>query len=140
MDRHTRRGFTLVEQLIVLGVTSIVLMMGVPSFSRLLARSQVQSAASQLALTMAQARMRAVGDQSSWSLCASRDGASCNGDSDWSRGWILFADPREAGILGAAMLKAAIDFDNLRQEDFPRAKALALMRAQAESSSSIAGW
>src|SRR5207248_5624276 len=41
------------------------------------------------------------------------------------------ADPREAGIMGAAMLKAAIDFDNLRQEDFPRAKALALMRAQA---------
>src|SRR5262249_39167081 len=40
-------------------------------------------------------------------------------------------DPQEPAFLGAALLKAAIDFDNLRQEDFPRQKALAHMRAQA---------
>jgi len=98
MGRFATRGFTLFEQLIVLAITSVLVLTGMPSFSRLMARGRVQSAGSELALSFAQARIRAVTDQSSYSLCASRDGRTCARDTRWDEGWIIFTDPHESGV------------------------------------------
>ncbi|HET7842676.1 MAG TPA: GspH/FimT family pseudopilin [Xanthomonadales bacterium] len=102
MEVSRSRGFTLVEQLVVLLVASILLTVGVPSFARMFARARVQAAGSELAVSLALARMRAVTEQSSWSLCPSTDGVGCTGASDWTRGWIVFADPNELGRPSAS--------------------------------------
>jgi type IV fimbrial biogenesis protein FimT len=97
MESRKPRGFSLVESMVVAAVASCLLLVGVPSFSRLFARSAVQSTSSELMLSLAQARMRAVTDATSWSLCPSRDGAACTNGIEWDRGWIVFRDPHETG-------------------------------------------
>jgi type IV fimbrial biogenesis protein FimT len=102
MSPSRPRGFSVVELSVVLAVISIVLAIGVPSFGRVFARSRVQAAGNELLVTLAQARMNAVTDQESWSLCPSRDGHACSGDVDWSDGWIVFRDPHERGAPAPA--------------------------------------
>jgi type IV fimbrial biogenesis protein FimT len=97
MESFRPRGFSLVESMVVMAVASCLLLVGVPSFSRMFARSAVQAASSELMLSLAQARMRAVTDATAWSLCPSDDGVSCTNGIEWGRGWIVFRDPNEAG-------------------------------------------
>lgn len=87
--------------MVVTAVASCLLLVGVPSFSRMFARSAVQAASSELMLSLAHARMRAVTDSASWSLCPSADGSSCTNGIEWTRGWIVFRDPNETGHPGA---------------------------------------
>jgi prepilin-type N-terminal cleavage/methylation domain-containing protein len=64
---HVRRlhstksgGFTLTELLVVMGIMAMMALVTVPWFIKIAQRNQIKSAASQLSITLAAARMRAV--------------------------------------------------------------------------------
>lgn len=54
------RGFTLIEVLVTLAVLSIALSLGIPALARMIARSQLEGAARELAVLSQRARLEAV--------------------------------------------------------------------------------
>ena len=59
-SRRRERGFSIVELLIVMAILSILALAAAPWFSKISQRNELKSAGSELAITMAAARMRAV--------------------------------------------------------------------------------
>jgi prepilin-type N-terminal cleavage/methylation domain-containing protein len=58
--RDRRAGFSLVELLVVMGILAMMALVTVPWFIKLAQRNQIKSAARELSITLAAARMRAV--------------------------------------------------------------------------------
>jgi type IV fimbrial biogenesis protein FimT len=91
-------GFTLLELLCTLGIVAVVLGFAVPSFARMLADAELRAASSGLSVALAGARLRAVETRQAVSVCPLDAGGRCAPGSDWSRGWMVFDDPRRAGV------------------------------------------
>ncbi len=53
-------GFSLVEMMVVVGIVAVMLAMGIPAFSRMMARNEVQQAAREMAATLQTSRMLAM--------------------------------------------------------------------------------
>lgn len=102
-------GFSLVELLVALAIGAIVLGFGVPSMARMMAESQVRSNSSALSVALAAARLRAVERQHPVGVCPLDEAGQCRPAADWSRGWMVFDDPRGAGRPGspAAVVEVA---------------------------------
>jgi type IV fimbrial biogenesis protein FimT len=90
---RAHRGFTLIELLTALAVAAILLSVAVPAFAELQRRARSASAYSDLTLSLAAARLLAVRLGEPVSMCPSVDGRHCADSTDWSQGWIVFADP-----------------------------------------------
>lgn len=90
---RTRAGFTLLELMAALAVAAILLSLAVPAFAELQRRARAAGAYSALTLTFATARLLAVRSGEPVSVCPSTDGRLCAGTTDWSHGWIVYADP-----------------------------------------------
>lgn len=87
-----QRGRSILELLAGLVVAAVILGAGAPFFSELLAESRLSTAASELTGSLSLARSEAVKLGTPVCVCASFDGVSCSGSTDWSLGWILFTD------------------------------------------------
>lgn len=90
-------GVSLVELLTALAVSATVLAFGVPSMGRMLAESQVRAHSSALSVALAAARLRAVERQHPVGVCPLDAAGQCEPAADWSRGWMVFDDPRATG-------------------------------------------
>lgn len=93
------RGFTLLELLVTLAVASILLVVGVPSFSRMMAANQRQTNAAAVFVALNYARSEAIARNVNVAVCPSADGSSC-GSAAWHEGWLIFAnldDPLAGG-------------------------------------------
>ena len=77
-------GFTLLELLVVLAVSSILLTMGVPSFRAVVLDSRLVSETNQFVSAVNLARSAAVQYQ--------RDAVICTSATDWTDGWIVWVD------------------------------------------------
>lgn len=99
--RRADGGFTLVELLVVLATMALLAMVGIPALGSLVERSRVASATTAMAVSLANVRMRAVESATPYTLCPSTTGRDCARSSDWSRGWIAFADLDRSGQLEA---------------------------------------
>lgn len=86
------RGYSLYELLATLALTSAILLVGVPSFEGIAAEQRLRTETDRLFHAVHLARKASVVRRRAVSLCASADGAGCDGDGDWSRGWIVFVD------------------------------------------------
>lgn len=87
------RGITLLELISTLAVAAVCLALLVPSWSALVARSQVTGSANRLLTLLRYARNEAVTRNGNVSLCPSDDGSSCSGDPfGWQRGYLVFED------------------------------------------------
>jgi len=86
-----QRGFTLGETLTTLAVAGIGLSLAVPGLQSLTHSDHVAASVNQLVGTLHVARSEAVTRNDSVTVCASSDGATCNG-SEWEHGWIAFLD------------------------------------------------
>lgn len=98
-------GFSLVELTVVLAVAAILAMAAAPSFADLIRSNRIATANNDLVATLQYARAEAVQRGRPVSVCASGDGATCSGGSDWSPGWIVLLDGAAAGTptaLGGA--------------------------------------
>lgn len=85
-------GVTLVELLVALSVFSILLTVGVPSFSQFTTSTRLSSYANTLLSHMALARSEAVKRNVRVVICKSSDGSTCTSLGNWNQGWIVFAD------------------------------------------------
>ena len=87
------RGTTLVELMAALAVLAVVLGFGAPLVSRWGARIRADGTASEVVSSLAYARITAVSRNEAVTLCPSADGERCTSGTDWSVGWIAYADP-----------------------------------------------
>lgn len=86
------QGLTLVELIAAVAIAAILVGVGVPSFFNLIADNNLTVATNELVTDMHYARSEAVSRVTPVAVCASDDGESCSGDSDWGNGWIVFTD------------------------------------------------
>jgi len=88
--RRQHRGFSLYELLVSLGLAALLVSIGLPSFSSLLARSQQAVEINALFHAFHLARKHSIMRRKVVSLCPSQDGETCLAGRDWSMGWIMF--------------------------------------------------
>lgn len=86
--RKAYAGFTLIELMIVLVISSILLTMAVPSFSEVMRNNRLTTATNNLVTSFNLARSEAIKRRSNITVCASSDQAGCTGGS-WADGWIV---------------------------------------------------
>lgn len=91
------RGFSLYELLMTLAIAALVLTIGVPSFGGLVAGKRLRAETDALFHALHLARKTSIVRRREVTICPSTDGASCDGDTDWSAGWILFVNADSDG-------------------------------------------
>ncbi|HBO12841.1 MAG TPA: hypothetical protein DD491_08665 [Halieaceae bacterium] len=94
---HRRRGFTLIEVMVVLVVLAVLLSVGAPSFTNLIRNNRLVSAVYDLRGSLSTARSEALAQRVFVTVCSSNDGASCSGT--WEDGYIAFTDFDGDGTL-----------------------------------------
>ncbi|MDJ0698254.1 MAG: GspH/FimT family pseudopilin [Woeseiaceae bacterium] len=89
------RAYSLYELLLTLTIATIVLTIGLPSFSGTIARQRQRVEIDALFHAIHLARKESIMRRRVVSLCPSADGKRCNPGRDWSDGWLMF-DNRDA--------------------------------------------
>lgn len=87
------RGFTVIELLIVLAVTSILLAIAIPGFQNVIRSSLLASGADDFAASLSLARSKAIMARRDVRMCPSTNGTGCAASgTSWTAGWIMFQD------------------------------------------------
>lgn len=89
---HRQRGWTLIEQLMVLAIVAVLATVALPPMGRLLAASRLQAAQMDLIAGLQQARYIAVSRGLPAIFCPSGDGTDCLRSSRWDGGWLVALD------------------------------------------------
>lgn len=95
MSEFMSKGFTLIELMITLAIVVILLVIGIPSLTALMIKSQLSGEVQEFYGAIDFARSEAVKRGTSVSICKSADGSTCGGN--WSNGWIIFTDENSNG-------------------------------------------
>lgn len=88
-------GFTLIEVLVVVAIAAVLISLAVPSFTTLLVKRSVQSAAVSLVDDFRYTRTEALRRSKRVSICslAANSTSACSGDpAAWANGWMIFTD------------------------------------------------
>lgn len=91
MFRYATHGFTLIETMVCLAMASILLAIGIPAWSGMLAKVHAASARADLLATLTRSISHAARTGTEVVICPA-DGVRCRDSWDWSVGWIAFAD------------------------------------------------
>ncbi|MFO7765601.1 MAG: GspH/FimT family pseudopilin [Pelovirga sp.] len=84
-------GFTLLELLTVLAIMGILVVIAIPSFSRLTQGTQVGSAVNDLVASINYARNAAITRGTLVTVCKSNDSQTCDtSEIGWQQGWIVY--------------------------------------------------
>ena len=86
--RSRSAGFTIVELMVTVAVLAVLLALAVPNFNDASLSARLSSFANSLVASAQVARSEAIKRNSTIRLCASSDGATCDG-ADWEEGWIV---------------------------------------------------
>jgi type IV fimbrial biogenesis protein FimT len=86
------RGFSLIEQIMVVAIMATLLAVAIPAMSHLLTRSYLQTAQTDLIAAIQHARATAATTGKVTLLCPSQDQRHCRGDNHWESGWLLAYD------------------------------------------------
>lgn len=116
-----KNGFTLLELLIVIAIVGMAITMGAPSYRSVIQNHRADVAIQQVYRAICLAKSEAIKRNQMVTLCPSNDGKSCN--QDWSKGYLLFVDLKENGILDSDDIilnfyKALNKNDMLKWKDF----------------------
>jgi type IV fimbrial biogenesis protein FimT len=85
-------GVTLIEQIMVIVIISVLASIAVPPLRKLLTRNQLQVAQMDFIAALQHARETAVTTGKQTLLCPTHDGSSCGSDNRWDNGWLLAHD------------------------------------------------
>lgn len=108
------RGFTLLEALIVVAMTSILVSIAMPTFRASVERYQVRSQADRFLSMVKLARSTAVENLQKVRICPSTDQATCDGsvNFDWNDGFIILLDADDdASYSQVAQVTGAFPFN-----------------------------
>ncbi|MEX0619814.1 MAG: GspH/FimT family pseudopilin [Pseudohongiellaceae bacterium] len=98
-------GITLLEMLIVVAILSIVLTVGLPSFTETAGRIEAGSASRSLQSALGLAKSEAAKRGLTVSVCPTTDGQQCAAG-QWNNGWIVFVDANGDASGGAGSIDA----------------------------------
>lgn len=90
--RRMQRGFTLLEVVMAMAAAGICLGIAVPAYQGATAAVHAGAAKAALGGTLLSAMTHSTITGVHVVVCASIDGSDCSGGTDWSRGWVAFAD------------------------------------------------
>lgn len=97
-----RRGFTLVELLVVLAVGAILLTIAIPGYAFLANTSRLAAATNDVVTALQLARSEAVKRGTRVTVCKSSNpmaaSPACHPAASWQQGWLVFVD---GGVRGA---------------------------------------
>lgn len=88
--RRRNNGYSLYELLMTTVLIAMLLVVGIPSFSSMMARSQQRVEIDALFHAVHLARKESIMRRKVVSLCPSNDGERCAPGMDWSAGWLMF--------------------------------------------------
>jgi type IV fimbrial biogenesis protein FimT len=91
-NKRQNRGVTMIEMAIVMTLVAILAMIAVPSFKYVTSSNRAAQEVNALLGDMRYARTEAIKEGSPVTVCASADGLTCSGSTQWNAGWIVFAD------------------------------------------------
>jgi prepilin-type N-terminal cleavage/methylation domain-containing protein len=99
--KNSRKGYTLLELMVVLSIVSILATVVVPGMQDGMRRNAKDSDMFGLMSAIALARSEAVTQSRTMSICRSVDQTTCAvaAGADWSAGWIVFTDAGTAGVV-----------------------------------------
>jgi type IV fimbrial biogenesis protein FimT len=95
-ERQT--GFTLMELLFTIAVAAIILSVGVPGFMSFIDNNRAVTHTNDLVTALNLGRSEATRRGSTVIVCSSVGGTGCDGDEDWSTGWVVCTEA--AGACG----------------------------------------
>jgi type IV fimbrial biogenesis protein FimT len=96
---NAQRGFTLIELMLAIAVLAVLLGLAVPSFLETVRNNRTISRNNEFIGALNYARSEALKRSDAVSICASDDQATCSGATDWTAGWIVFADQDADGDM-----------------------------------------
>lgn len=103
--RNKHSGFTLLELMVVLAISGIMLLVGVPSFKSMLVSNELTSITNDFTMSLKLARGSAVSSGHSAFVCSSATAADaapkCDDDS-WNKGWLVWIDSNDDNVFKAA--------------------------------------
>jgi type IV fimbrial biogenesis protein FimT len=88
--RQDIRGYSLYELLMTLTLVALIIGLGLPSFSGIVARNRLHVEINALFHAIHLARKESIMRRQVVSICPSLDGLSCKPGRDWSTGWLMF--------------------------------------------------
>ena len=108
-------GFSVLELMITLSVASILLLTGIPSFQQFTFRQHMKAALASLHNDLMMARSEAVHRNTRVVSCPGSPATGCSDASDWSAGWIVFADNNadRQHQVGETIIRHGQGFENL---------------------------
>lgn len=90
--RNAIRGYSLLELMMTLGLITVILTLGVPSFGNIVANQRLMAEINALFHDIHLARKESVVRRRVVSLCPTLGGDTCEPGSDWSAGWMMFVN------------------------------------------------
>ena len=87
-----KKGFTLIELMMVLMLTAIVLTLAVPSFQNIISSNRLTTQVNEFVSALNLARSEAIKRGVRVTLCKSADGTTCTNTGGYDQGWIVFSD------------------------------------------------
>jgi type IV fimbrial biogenesis protein FimT len=94
-----KKGFTLIELMVVISLVGILASLALPSFETFLRTRQMIGSSDLLYTSLYLARSEAVKRNSTVTICKSSYATTCGGS--WSDGWLMFEDNNSDGNLDA---------------------------------------
>lgn len=100
MNTQYTQGFTLVELIATLAVTAVVLTLGIPSFRDIILSNTITAKANGFIADLTLTRSESIKRGSQVTMCQSTNQSSCTETGEWEKGWIIFSDADEDGVVG----------------------------------------
>src|SRR5437763_5116316 len=89
-SRAAFAGFTIIELMIALAIAGSLMVLTGTTLHSWIARYQQRNAADALVQALNLTRSEALKRSARVSVCASRDGATCDPAGRWDEGWVVF--------------------------------------------------
>ncbi|KEI72841.1 GspH/FimT family pseudopilin [Endozoicomonas elysicola] len=104
MKLFSLRGFSMIELIIVVLISSLILSIAAPRIGQISTRANLESVQRNLISSLFFARAEAMKQGSGVTVCPSNDSATCLATpASWNNGWIIFLDIDGNGALDAGV-------------------------------------
>jgi type IV fimbrial biogenesis protein FimT len=89
LSKEKNGGFTLFELMVTISVAAVIVSFGVPAFTSFIQNNRATTHTNDLVTALNLARSEATRRGAAVTVCSSTDASTCNGDDDWSTGWVV---------------------------------------------------